>query len=90
MDDHSAVVPDGAPRGEAQLRTTGERAGSPANDVAALLDVHGAAQRLGVSVRFVRGLVEQRRMPFLKIGKFVRFDPATLDEWIQTHLVEPV
>lgn len=52
-----------------------------------LVAVDDAAARLGVSVRFVRRLVAERRIPFVKVGKFVRFDPADLEEWIDDHRV---
>lgn len=52
-----------------------------------LMTVEEAAARLGVSVRFVRRLVAERRIPFVKVGKFVRFDPADLEEWIDDHRV---
>jgi excisionase family DNA binding protein len=55
----------------------------------ALLDIDALAGRLGVNARFVRRLVEERRIPFLKIGKFVRFDPVAIDTWIQSNRVEP-
>lgn len=47
-----------------------------------LLNVDALAERLGVTPRFVRRLVHERRVPFLKIGKFVRFDPREIDQWI--------
>ena len=47
-----------------------------------LMAVDDVATRLGVSVRFVRRLVAERRIPYLKVGKFVRFDPRELEEWI--------
>ena len=37
-----------------------------------MLDVNATAQMLGVTTRFVRRLVDERRIPFHKIGKFVR------------------
>ncbi len=40
------------------------------------------AERLGVTERFVRRLVGEDRVQFLKIGKFVRFDPGEMDEWL--------
>lgn len=40
------------------------------------------AQRLGVTIRFVRRLVDERRVPFLKVGKFARFDPAHIERWL--------
>ena len=52
-----------------------------------LLDVGGAAARLSVTVRFVRRLVAERRIPYVKVGKFVRFDPADLEAWIDDHRV---
>ncbi len=47
-----------------------------------LLDIAQLAERLGVTERFVRRLVEERRIPFLKIGKFVRFHPDDVERWI--------
>jgi excisionase family DNA binding protein len=47
-----------------------------------LLDVGTLADRLGVTPRFVRRLVHERRVPFLKIGKFVRFDPREIETWV--------
>lgn len=47
-----------------------------------LLDVAALAEHLCVTPRFVRRLVHERRVPFLKIGKFVRFDPREIDEWV--------
>jgi len=34
-----------------------------------LLDIDGLAARLGVTARFVRRLVEERRVPFVKLGR---------------------
>jgi excisionase family DNA binding protein len=48
-----------------------------------LLDIDRVAQTLGVTPRFVRRLVAERRIPFIKVGKFVRFDPFELDAWIE-------
>jgi excisionase family DNA binding protein len=47
-----------------------------------LLDIDGLATRLGVTTRFVRRLVEERRVPYLKIGRLVRFDPSDVESWI--------
>ncbi len=47
-----------------------------------LIDVAALAERLGVTQRFVRRLTAEDRVPFLKIGKFVRFDPREIDEWV--------
>jgi excisionase family DNA binding protein len=54
-----------------------------------LLDRDELAARLGVSERFVRRLVEERRIPYVKIGRFVRFDPVEIDRWLTPQRVEP-
>jgi excisionase family DNA binding protein len=55
----------------------------------ALLAIVGVAARLAVTERFVRRLVFERRIPFLKIGHFVRFDPAEIERWIiEAHVPE--
>lgn len=56
----------------------------------ALLGVRELADRLGTSERFVRRLVAERRMPFLKVGRFVRFDPRDVDAWLVEHRVDAV
>ena len=45
------------------------------------------AAQLGVTERFVRRLIAERRVPFCKIGKFVRFDPYEIEEWIDAQRV---
>ncbi|MCP3861170.1 MAG: helix-turn-helix domain-containing protein, partial [Phycisphaeraceae bacterium] len=42
---------------------------------------------LGVTDRFIRRLVAERRIPFLKIGKFIRFDPAEIEPWLDSQRV---
>jgi excisionase family DNA binding protein len=53
-----------------------------------LLDIAALAERLGVGERFVRRLVNERRIPFLKIGRHVRFDAGDVDAWIRDSRVE--
>ena len=48
-----------------------------------LLDVDELAERLNISVRHVRRLVAERRIPYLKVGHLLRFEPAAIDEWVQ-------
>lgn len=55
----------------------------------ALIDVDAAADRLSVTPRFVRRLVNERRVPHYKVGKFIRFDIAELDQWLQERYVKP-
>jgi excisionase family DNA binding protein len=53
-----------------------------------LLDVDGVAEALGVTSRHIRRLVAERRIPFFKVGKFVRFDPGELNVWLDQQRVE--
>ena len=52
-----------------------------------MIDVPALAAWLGVEVVFVRRLVAERRIPFLKISKFVRFDPPEVARWIDDQRV---
>lgn len=47
-----------------------------------LLSVEHAAERLGTSVRFVRRLVFERRIAFVKVGRHVRITTADLEAFI--------
>lgn len=47
-----------------------------------LMTCEDLALQLNVTVRFVRRLVDERRVPFLKVGKFVRFDPEQIERWL--------
>jgi excisionase family DNA binding protein len=54
-----------------------------------LLDIGAAADRLGCSERFVRRLVQERRIPFVKLGGTrVRFVDVDLDTWVEGQRVE--
>ena len=53
----------------------------------ALLSVEQAAERLGTSVRFVRRLVFERRIAFVKVGRHVRITSADLEAFIATGRV---
>lgn len=50
-----------------------------------LHDIGQVADRLGVSVRHVRRLVAERRIPYIKWGLVLHFDPAEIDAWIDRH-----
>jgi excisionase family DNA binding protein len=48
-----------------------------------LLTIDQLAQRLGITVRHVRRLVAERRVPYYKVGRLVRFDRNEIDEWLR-------
>ena len=47
-----------------------------------LLTVDQAAERLGTSVRFIRRLRTEGRIPVVKLGKHIRIDSTDLDNYI--------
>ncbi len=55
-----------------------------------LWDIQGVADRLGVQVRHVRRLVNERRIPFIKWGHLLRFDPVEVEEWLDGARRPPV
>ena len=54
---------------------------------APLIDMTELAHWLGTSPRHVRRLVEEQRVPYLKIGHYVRFDPVEISVWIDRQRV---
>ena len=54
-----------------------------------LVDIEAVACYLGVKVRHVRRLVAERRIPFVKWGRLLRFDLRDIDRWIGDHRVNP-
>lgn len=69
---------------------SGRRAatGSTQRELPRLVDIATAAEVLGVGVRHVRRLVAERRIPFIKVGHYVRFDPELLAAWIDDRRVD--
>ena len=82
--DHALPPPSGAggrrPPAAGRGHSRGQRG---------LLDIGQLAARLGVTPRYVRRLVAERRISFIKAGYFVRFDPDDVDEWIERRRVDP-
>jgi len=53
-----------------------------------LFTVEEAAERLGTSTRFVRRLIFERRIAFVKVGRHVRIASTDLDAYIRAGRVE--
>jgi excisionase family DNA binding protein len=53
-----------------------------------LLSVEQAAERLGTSVRFVRRLVFERRIAYVKLGRHIRIASRDLEAFIRARRVE--
>ncbi len=57
---------------------------------ARLMDVSQAATYTGVSVHTLYKMVSQRRIPYVKVGRLVKFDVELLDKWLRQHTVMPM
>jgi excisionase family DNA binding protein len=55
-----------------------------------LLTVEQAANRMGISARSLRRLVQFKRIRHLRIGRMVRLHPHDVDAYLQTSTVEAV
>lgn len=48
-----------------------------------LIDIKTLARLLGVNERYVRRMVQERRIATVKVGRLVRFDLEEIREWIR-------
>jgi excisionase family DNA binding protein len=58
-----------------------------AQELPVLLTIEDVAAHLHVTVRHVRRLVAERRIPFIKWGHLLRFDPCQIAEWLASRRV---
>ena len=68
---HGAATPQAAACGQA-----------PLVDSLPLLTIDQAAEYLGTGQRFVRRLISERRIPYVKLGKHVRLERCALDAFV--------
>jgi excisionase family DNA binding protein len=45
------------------------------------------AEHLGVTQRHIRLLIAERRVPFSRVGRLIRFDPAEIAAWLSQNRV---
>ena len=55
-----------------------------------LISVPEAAAYTGLSPHTIYTMVSQRRIPYMKVGRLVKFDVDLLDKWIKQHTVMPM
>lgn len=55
-----------------------------------LLSVEAAAARLDTTVRFIRRLIAERRIEFVKVGRHVRISESALADFIEAGKVPPL
>lgn len=54
------------------------------------LNIEEAARRLGVTVRYMRRMVDEKRVRYLKVGRLVRFRGPDLEAFLKQAEVEPI
>ena len=52
-----------------------------------LLDIDGCAEYLGLSKATLYVWVCRRKIPYLKVGKLVRFDVQKIDGWLRNKQI---
>jgi len=57
--------------------------------MARLITPHEFKKMFGVSLSTQAKWRMQRKIPYLKMGRFVRYDLAVLDEWLRTLTIMP-
>ncbi|EMF52981.1 MULTISPECIES: helix-turn-helix domain-containing protein [Streptomyces] len=55
-----------------------------------LLTVAEAGDMLGTGERFVRRLIAERRIRYVKLGRPVRIPESAITEYVEARTVEPV
>jgi excisionase family DNA binding protein len=54
-----------------------------------LVDIETVAKLLGVGERYVRRMVAERQIEFVKIGHYVRFDLEVVRKWVEERRRRP-
>jgi len=54
---------------------------------ASLISVEQLADELGVSVRYVRRIIAERRIPYVKVGHLIRFQRDEVERWVEANRV---
>ena len=75
-------------RGEPKGRTT-RPLRTNAGQLPSLITIEEVADHLGVTVRHVRRLVAERRIPYVKWGHLLRFDALQVQAWLDEQRVDP-
>ncbi len=55
-----------------------------------LVDIRVVAEYLDVAPDTVYTMVSQRRIPYVKVGRLLRFDLKAIDAWIAQNAVMPM
>lgn len=63
------------------------RGRKPGDELPALADIEAVARSLGVGVRYVRRMVFEKRIPYVKVGRLLRFEMNEVARFIEANRV---
>ena len=55
-----------------------------------LISIDEAAKYMGLAKQTLYTMVNQRRIPYVKVGRLLKFDLGMLDQWIHQNSVMPM
>ena len=55
-----------------------------------LMTIQQVAEFLGLSKDTLYTMVNQRRIPYVKVGRLLRFDRQKLEEWLSQNTIQPL
>lgn len=58
--------------------------------ISRLISIQAAATYIGLSPHTLYTMISQRRIPYVKVGRLVKFDVELLDAWIKQNTVMPM
>ena len=53
-----------------------------------LLNIEELSEHLGITVNTAYSWVSQKKVPYIKVGRLVRFDMDKINEWVEQNSVE--
>ena len=53
------------------------------------MDIKELSVMTGVTMTTIYNWVSQRRIPYVKFGRLVKFDTEKINRWIEEHAIEP-
>lgn len=54
-----------------------------------MINIQELAERLDVSISGVYTWVNQKKIPYVKIGHLIRFDSNDIDKWLEEKKIKP-
>lgn len=53
-----------------------------------LINIHELSALLGVSMNTLYGWVNRRKIPYVKVGRLVKFDQRDIETWVKERKVD--